>query len=113
MPGAYSTDLRGRVLAAVEAGGLPDAVAARFMVGRATVYRWMATARDERRRAPRPARGGPKPVIRDRVKAALVHMVEESNHLTLTECRDRLAEQTGVRVHPCTVSRALRRLPWT
>jgi transposase len=47
------------------------------------------------------------------VKAALVHMVEESNHLTLTECRDRLAEETGVRVHPCTVSRALRRLPWT
>jgi len=40
-------------------------------------------------------------------------MVEESNHLILTECRDRLAEETGVRVHPCTVSRTLRRLPWT
>jgi transposase len=113
MAGAYSTDLRGRVLAAVEAGDIPDVVAARFMVGRTTVYRWVEAARDEGRRAPRPASGGPKPVIRDGVKAALVHMVEESNHLTLTECRDRLAEETGVRVHPCTVSRALRRLPWT
>jgi transposase len=98
---------------AVEAGENPDAVAARFMVGRATVYRWMTAARDEGRRAPRPARGGSEPVIRDSVEATLVHMVKESNHLTLSECRDRLAAETGVRVHPCTVSRALRRLPWT
>ena len=113
MPGAYSTDLRKRVLAAVEAGESPDAVAARFMVARATVYRWIMAARDEGRRMPRPASGGPEPVIQGSVKAALVHMVTASNHLTLTECRDRLAEETGVRVHPCTVSRALRRLPWT
>jgi transposase len=113
MPGAYSTDLRKRVLAAVEAGESPDAVAARFMVGRATVYRWLTAARDEGGRAPKPASGGLKPVIQDRVKAALVHMVRESNHLTLSECRDRLAAETGVRVHPCTGSRALRRLPWT
>jgi transposase len=113
MPRAYSTDLRKRVLAAVEAGEGPDAVAARFMVGRATVYRWMTAARGEGRRAPKRANSGPKPVIRDSVEAALVRMVSESNHLTLSECRDRLAEETGVRVHPCTVSRALRRLPWT
>src|SRR5689334_2335536 len=113
MPGAYSTDLRKRVLAAAEAGESPDAIAARFMVGRATVCRWMMAARDEGRRAPKPANGGPKPLIQDSVKAALVHMVKESNYLTLSECRDRLAEETGVRVHPCTVSRALRRLPWT
>jgi transposase len=113
MPEAYSTDLRTRVLAAVEAGENPDAVAARFIVGRATVYRWMTAARIEGRRAPKPVRGGPKPVIQGSVEAALVHMVTESNHLTLSECRDRLAEATGVRVHPCTVGRALRRLPWT
>ena len=34
MPGAYSTDLRERVLVAVEAGEPADAVAEAFMVGR-------------------------------------------------------------------------------
>ena len=35
------------------------------------------------------------------------------NHLTLAECRDRLAAEAGVRVHPWTVGRALRRIGWT
>jgi transposase len=113
MAGAYSTDLRERVLMAVEEGESPDEVAERFMVGRATVYRWIATARDEGRRAPKPMVGGPKPVIRDGVEAALLHLLEDSNHLTLTEYRDRLAQETGVRVDPWTVGRALRRLHWT
>jgi transposase len=50
MTGAYSTDLRSRVLAAVEAGESPEAVAERFAVGRSTVYRWVAAVRDEGRR---------------------------------------------------------------
>ena len=53
MPGSYSTDLRERVLTAVEAGEAPETVAERFMVGRATVYRWSA-ARHEGRRASKP-----------------------------------------------------------
>ena len=113
MPGAYSTDLRARVLAAVEAGESPDAVTERFMVGRATVYRWVAAARDEGRRAAKPMIGGPQPVIRDAVEAALLGMLAADTHLTLTECRDRLAAETGVHVHPWTVGRALRRLHWT
>jgi transposase len=40
MAGAYSTDLRERVLVAVEAGEPADAVADEFMVGRSSVYRW-------------------------------------------------------------------------
>ena len=36
MAGAYSTDLRSRVLAAIEAGESPDAAARRFAVGRST-----------------------------------------------------------------------------
>ena len=39
--------------------------------------------------------------------------LEADNHLTLEECRDRLAAETGVRVNPWTVGRALRRLDWT
>ena len=40
-------------------------------------------------------------------------MLTGTNHLTLAECRDRLAAEAGVRVHPWTVGRALRRLGWT
>jgi transposase len=54
MPGAYSTDLRERVLVAVEAGEPADVVAEAFMVGRSSVYRWIAAARAEGRRVPKP-----------------------------------------------------------
>ena len=113
MAGAYSTDLRERVLVAVEAGEPADVVAEAFMVGRSSVYRWIAAARDEGRRAPKPMGGGPKPIIRDEIEATLCQLLEANNHLTLVECRDQLAAETGVRVHPWTVGRALRRLDWT
>ena len=113
MPGSYSTDLRERVLVAVEAGEPAGVVAERFVVGRSSVYRWTAAARDEGRRAPKRMGGGPKPIIRDEIEAVLRRLLEENNHLTLEECRDCLAEETGVRVNPWTIGRALRRLDWT
>ena len=113
MAGAYSTDLRSRVLAAVEAGESPEAVAERFAVGRSTAYRWVAAARDEGRRAAKRMGGGPPPAIRGEAEAALRRMLAGGgNHLTLAECRDRLAAETGLRVHPWTVGRALRRMGW-
>ena len=114
MARTYSPDLRGRVLAAVEAGESPDAVARRFAVGRSTAYRWMAAARDEGRRAAKPMGGGPPPAIEGEAEVALRRMLAgNGNHLTLAECRDRLAAEVGVRVHPWTVGRALRRMGWT
>jgi putative transposase len=114
MAGAYSTDLRSRALAAVEAGESPEAVAQRFMVGRSTVYRWVAAARDGGRREAKRMGGGPPPAIRGQAEAALRRMLAgDDNHLTLAECRDRLAAETGLRVHPWTVGRALRRMGWT
>jgi transposase len=113
MPGAYSTDLRERVLVAVEAGEPADAVAEGFMVGRSSVYRWVTAAREECRRVAKPMGRGPKPIIRDETEAALCRLLEAHNHLALAECRDRLAEETGVRVNPWTIGRALRRLDWT
>jgi transposase len=113
MAGSYSTDLRERVLVAVEAGESAETVAERFMVGRSSVYRWVAAARDEGRRAPKPMGGSAKPIIRDEIEAALRRLLEANNRLTLVECRDRLAEETGVRVDPWTIGRTLRRLDWT
>ena len=113
MAGSYSADRRGRVLAAMEAGATPVAAARRFAVGRSTAYRWARAARLEGRRAAKRMGGGPKPKIAGEVEAALLGVVKEANHLTLAECRDRLAAATGVRVHPWTVGRALRRRGWT
>src|ERR1700755_1501303 len=113
MPGAYSTDLRERVLVAVEAGEPADAVADEFMVGRSSVYRWLAAAHDRGRRVATTRGRGPKPSIRDETEVARCRLLEADNHLTLAECRDRLAAETGVRVDPWTVGRALRRLDWT
>jgi transposase len=114
MAGAYSTDLRSRVLAAIEVGESPEAAARRFAVGRSTAYRWVAAARDEGRREAKQVGGGPAPVIRGEAEAALRRMLAgDANHLTLAECRDRLAAELGVRVHPWTVGRALRRMGWT
>ena len=39
-------------------------------------------------------------------------LLEANNHLTLVECRNRLAEATGVRVDPWTIGRTLRWLDW-
>ena len=114
MAGPYSTDLRSRVLTAIEAGESPAAAAKRFAVGRSTAYRWMQAAHDEGRREAKRMGGGPAPRINGAVKAVLLDLLEgEDNHLTLAQCRDRLAEQTGVRVDPWTVGRALRRAGWT
>src|SRR3954469_3337794 len=90
MAGSYSTDLRERVLAAVEAGATPEAAGRRFAVGRSTAYRWATAARVEGRRAAKRMGGGPKPRITDEVEAALLGLLAEANHLTLAECRDRL-----------------------
>src|SRR3954451_17133230 len=113
MAGSCSTPLRERVLAAMGAGETPELAARRFAVGRSTAYRRAAAARDEGRRAAKRMGGGPKPKIGGEGAAALLGMLGETNHLTLAECRDRLAERTGVRVHPWTVGRALRRCGWT
>ena len=113
MAGAYSTDLRSRVLAAVEAGESPEAAARRFAVGRSTAYRWMAAAREEGRREAKPMGGGPEPAITGAAEAALRRMLDRENHLTLAQCRACLAAEAGVRVHPWTVGRALRRMGWT
>jgi transposase len=114
MAGAYAGDLRQRVVAAAREGSRSPARVARcFAVGRSTVYRWLAAARDEGRLSAKPMRGGPKPTIRDEGAATLRRLIEAEPDLTLAEYRDRLAAAGGVRVHPWTLGRALGRLGLT
>ena len=70
-------------------------------------------ALSEGRLEAKPMRGGPRPTIREEALAALRRLVNDTNHLTLSEYRDRLADETGVRVHSWTVGRALKRLGLT
>ena len=100
MAGPCSRDLRSRVLAAVEAGETPEAAARRFAVGRSTVHRWVAAARDEGRREAKPMRGGPAPRSRGEAEAAMLSLAGRPNHLTLAGITACLAKAHGVRVHP-------------
>lgn len=113
MAGPCSSDLRSRMLTAVAAGEGVTATAHRFAAGRFTVCRWVAAARDEGRRDAKRMRGGPAPTIRGEVAATVLSLVGDPNHMTLTEIAVRLAEAHGVRVHPTTVRRTLRRAGWT
>ena len=113
MAGAYSADLRGRVLAAVEAGETPAAAARRFAAGRSTAYRRVTAAREEGRREAKRMGGGPAPRIHGEAEAAMLDLAGRPNHLTSAEIAARLAEAHGVRVHLTTVHRALRRAGWT
>jgi transposase len=113
MAGAYSTDLRSRVLAAVEAGESVEAAAKRFAVGRSTAYRWVTAVREEGRREAKPMHGGPAPRIQGASEATMLDLAGKPNHLSLAEIAARLAEEHGVRVHLTTVHRALRRAGWT
>ena len=113
MAGAYSTDLRERVLAAVEAGEAVPAVARRFAVGRSTVQDWVRAWRREGRRGPGKMGGHLEPQVSGDAEAALRGLLEGANPLTLAQCRDRLAEKAGVSAHPSTMHRGLRRMGWS
>jgi transposase len=114
MPRPYSGDLRRRVVAAVvEQDQARGSVARRFAVGRSTVYRWVEVAQKEGRLEAKPMGGGPEPAIGGESEDALKRLVATDNHLTLAEYRGRLAAEVGVRVHPWTLGRVLRRLGLT
>lgn len=111
MPGAYSADLRQRVLLACECGRLSRAKVARlFQVAESTVYRWLQTWRSEGRREAKPHAGGPAPRLDAQALEKLRAMVAEANDLSLAEYAARLSEHAGVTVSGPTVCRALQKL---
>lgn len=111
MPGAYSADLRERVLLLGARGRLSRArIAALFQVAESTVYRWLQTWRREGRREPKPHAGGPAPRLDEAALQKLAAIVAEANDLSLAEYAAKLGERTGVTASGPTVCRALRKL---
>src|SRR5512144_353182 len=100
MPRPYSDDPRRRALQACDEGERPGRVAKRFRIGRASVYVWLKRRREEGRCRPKTMGGGPQPVIRDALEAALKRRVESDNDRTRAQYRDTLADETGTRVPP-------------
>jgi transposase len=82
-------------------------------MARTSVCLWLQHWREERHCQAKRHRGGLKPVIRDKAEAALIRLVQADNDLILAEYRDRLAEETGVWVHPWIIGRVLHCLAWT
>src|SRR5687768_18452093 len=80
MAGAYSADLRERVLLVCERGRLSRAkVATLFQVAESTVYRWLQAWRTEGRREAKPHAGGPAPRLDQAALDKLQAIVAEAN----------------------------------
>ncbi len=97
MSGAYSGDLRGRVLDVVDAGSSARQAAARFGVGVATAIRWVRRWRKTGERTAR-KQGHPIRSKLDAHEVYLLGLIEETVDITLDEMRARLAEERGLRI---------------
>jgi transposase len=113
MPRPYSADLRERALAACERReGSRAAIARRFVVGVSTLRDWLRQAREEGRRAAKPARGGGPLLGGGGARAALERVLAERSDATLAELADGLEARVGRRWSASALSRALARLGW-
>jgi transposase len=96
MSGAYSVDLRSRVLDAVDAGSSARQAAARFGVGVATAIRWVRRWRETGERTAR-KQGHPTGSKLDAHEVYLLDLIKAQADITLDEMRLRLADERGMR----------------
>ena len=104
MSGAYSQDLRERVIAAVEREGLSRRAAARrYRIGVATAVRWLRALSQGRRQA-RPA-GGDRRSRLPSHEAWLLALIAAEPDLILIEIAQRLLAEHGVKADAGMLSR--------
>ena len=96
MPGAYSSDLRIRVIRALEAGLSARGAARRLGVGGSTATAWVGRWRREGSSEAKSQKGRSRSPLAAHA-AFLLALVDEQADLTLEEIRERLA-QRGVPV---------------
>src|SRR5689334_3008922 len=103
----YSMDLRERVVAACDAGGLTrEQIATRFSVSVAWIRKLLRQRRETGSIAPRPRGGGRAPAFDAEADRRLREAVRADDDATLAE----LARAAGVACCPSAVHRALKRL---
>jgi transposase len=109
MAGAYSQDLRDRVINAVVVGGMSRRAAARFGVSESSAIKWVE--RFERSGSRTAAKmGGYKRVRLEPHRAFLEGLRVEKSDITLQALCDRLLAERGVTADTSLMSRFLRRL---
>lgn len=106
----YPTELRTRVVAAVEQGDFTIAeIAPLFGVGMTFIKKMLRLHRAGEDLTPRHG-GGPEPKLQDKERALLRAEIEKQPDATLAELQTVLAEQGGSRVSVSTICRALAHL---
>lgn len=114
MPRALPNELRERVIAAREREGLTiDEVAARFMIGTATVKRWEWRKKATGNVSPGAMGGVRFTWFGEEERAALVELVASLPDLTIEEYRLAYNEKYGTTVSDSAMHRALQRFGLT
>jgi transposase len=114
--GAYSKDLRLKVLAAAVDRGVPSKeVVGVFGVSLATLKRWLKRREEGEGLDPKPSSGRtPTILATDEEKRALwVQLEANDDDATLERHRELWKEERGIAVSISTMSRAVRKLGWT
>ena len=109
---AYSSDLRAKIMDAVDAGMTKSEAARTFRVGLATIKRYAALRREQGTLVPKP-HPGRTPTIRPEQQEILWAQLTAQPAAYLDEHCTLFAQQTGVVVSTSTMSRVIRKLGWT
>lgn len=107
MAKTLSDDLRGRVIAAVEAGASRRAAAERFGVGVATAIRWMRVFRATGTLSAQPKGGDLRSHRIDAFRDVVLGAIEAQKDITLAELADLLRREHGASFAVSTVHRHL------
>lgn len=106
MPAAYSTDIRGRVIASVESGSSRREAAEQFDVSPSSAIKWVATYRTTGSWAAKPRGGSTSPL--EKHANFLLTLIERQSDLTLDEVVCVLRKQ-GIRSSRTSVWRFFKR----
>jgi transposase len=109
---AYSSDLRARVLRAIDAGESRADIIRLFGISRATLKRYLKQRR-ETRTVVANAHPGRPPKKSAPLQAALREQLEQHDDATLSTHCQLWQQRSGETVSQSTMSRAIRRLGWT
>jgi transposase len=109
MAGAYSADLRARVIDAIAAGGSRRAVARVFRVSASSAIRWAQRVRDSGSFAAKPTGGDVRSHGIEAHKDWLLALIAAEPDLTLEEIRGRLTVEKSFKASVSVVWRFFRR----
>ncbi len=109
---AYSEDLRGRILRAVDQSRSRSEIVSLFENSLSTIKRYVKQRRDEGHVRPKTIPGRP-PKKRTQVEAGVLPQLQAHDDATLEQHCDFWEQAHGERVSRWTMSRAIKRLGWT